>query len=110
MSLLNSKDRERPLVLHVDDNEQQLRLTRIVLEELGLAVESTSDGHEGIEIAEKKNPDLILLDATMPLIDGFETCRKLKENPRTKHIPVVMLTSNENLSDINQAIDSGAMG
>jgi CheY-like chemotaxis protein len=83
----------RPLVLVVDDEPDILRLVGTTLEARGYAVETAADGAEGLEKAERLVPAVILLDAMLPKLHGFEACRRIKSGPRTRHVPVVMMTA-----------------
>lgn len=79
-------------VLVVEDSPVQATALVQFLKQMGLQVVHAFDGRAGIEMAERVDPDLILLDIEMPEMDGYEACRRLKENPQTAVIPVVMLT------------------
>jgi len=83
---------EKPLVLVVDDYPDILQLLRTTLTE-AYRVECAADGKEGLEKALALTPDLIVSDVMMPVMDGMELCRRLKQNPATSHIPVVLLTA-----------------
>ena len=80
------------------------------LKSLDVEVLTAINGQEGIEKAEKEKPDLILLDATMPVMDGLEALSALKANPATKHIPVVMLSADSGQDNIDRARQLGALG
>ena len=94
-------------VLVVDDNEQNLELLIAYLEDLQCGTIAASTGVEALEIVKEKMPDLVLLDVMMPKMSGFEVCRRLKGDPQTSHIPVIMVTALSELADIERAIDSG---
>ena len=96
-------------ILAVDDEPQILKLVMLSLKAGGFAVIEASDGISAIEIAEAEQPDLILMDVMMPVLDGFEACRRLKDNPATKDIPVVMLTAKTQLAEQKEGLDCGAM-
>ena len=85
-------------VLIVDDIQTEMHLMRNALQPLGYQILEASDGSQGYTIAKAEKPDIILLDVVMPGQDGFATCRKLKKDPVTKDIPVVMVTSKERVS------------
>jgi len=85
-------------VLVVDDNLTALRLVQAVFESEHYEVVTANDGMEGLEKVQQRLPDLIVTDSVMPGVDGFAFLRKLKENPATRMIPVIMLTSGD-LSD-----------
>jgi CheY-like chemotaxis protein len=81
-------------ILIIDDEMDIREIARISLEKLkGWQVTGTASGYEGVELAEKYQPDAILLDVMMPDIDGKETLKLLKANPKTRHIPVIWLTA-----------------
>lgn len=96
-----------PLVLVVDDNQQNLELLQAYLEDIDCETAAAADGLEALEIISKKNPDLILLDVMMPKMSGFEVCRRLKNDPKTSSIPVIMVTALNEYGDIERAIDCG---
>lgn len=91
--LTESTDSPEPNVLIVDDNPTNLGVISNFLEERGFEVMTARTGEAGLEIAQEAQPDLILLDVMMPGIDGFETCRRLKEEPTTQDIPVIFMTA-----------------
>jgi len=76
---------------------------------LNVEIITAVNGQEGIEKAEKEKPDLILLDATMPVMDGIEALAALKANPATKDIPVVMLSADSVEENVERAIQLGAL-
>jgi DNA-binding response OmpR family regulator len=83
----------RPLVLVVDDEPEIRRLVQRTLEGKGYAVETASDGAEALSRADALIPDVILLDAMLPKVHGFEACRRLKSSQRTWGVPVIMMTA-----------------
>ena len=83
----------RPLVLVVDDEKDIQQMTAIAIADLGYGVVLARDGKEGLELARRYRPDLILTDAFMPKLDGREMCRQIKENPLLASIPVVVMTA-----------------
>lgn len=98
-------------ILHVDDSPFMLQnLKLLVYYELKLPLIQTTDPDEGIKLAVKNQPDLILLDAIMPKKDGFEVCAEIKKNPKTKNIPVIMLTSADDMKSVEKAFRMGAQG
>ena len=80
-------------ILLVDDEEANLRLLTQWLMPIGYEVEYAANGAEAVKKAGKSQPDLIILDIMMPIMDGHEACRILKENPKTMHIPIIMVTA-----------------
>ena len=85
--------RAQPLVLLAEDFEDARDLYRDYLEFSGFAVKTVSNGRDAIEQAITLQPDLILMDASMPVMDGWQATRELKDNPLTMHIPVLALTA-----------------
>lgn len=97
-------------ILIVDDNEQNVELLQAYLEILGCRTVTAADGIEAvryIETGQQPVPDLILLDIMMPKMSGFEVCRKLKEDPATRSIPIIMVTALNELGDIERGVESG---
>ncbi len=82
-----------PLVLVVDDEPEIRQLVQRTLQAKGYAVEVAQDGAEALEKAERLVPDLVLLDAMLPKVHGFEACRRIKASPRTRDVPVIMMTA-----------------
>ena len=105
-----SQDKQQQLkkVLVVDDAENIVELVRIGLRYEGFQVESASDGEQGVTTAQRINPDLIILDVMMPGIDGLEACRRLRANPTTRDIPILMLTAKDEVRDRIAGLDTGA--
>lgn len=106
MNQLN-KQQQMSKVLVVDDNEQNLELILAYLEDLDCQTLPAGGGHEALELVRTESPDLILLDVMMPKISGFEVCRRLKNDPATSHIPIIMVTALNEMGDIERAIDAG---
>jgi diguanylate cyclase (GGDEF)-like protein len=99
---------EPPLILVVDDAFDSRSLFTELLQLQGYRVTATDSGERALEIAENVQPDLILLDVIMPGIGGFETCRRLKANASTSHIPVVFLSGRNETDDVVAGFDIGA--
>jgi two-component system alkaline phosphatase synthesis response regulator PhoP len=95
------------LVLVVDDNEQNLELIVAYLEDVDCLTISAASGMEALDIIHEKTPDLVLLDVMMPKISGFEVCRRMKNDPQTADIPIIMVTALNEMADIEKAINSG---
>lgn len=96
------------LILVVDDVPANVKLLEAKLTNEYYDVITAKDGYEAITQTKMKKPDLILLDVMMPGIDGFDTCRRLKEDPEVSHIPVVMVTALSDPSDRVQGLEAGA--
>ncbi len=104
----NDKAQDKtPTVLVVDDNQQNLELLQAYLEDVDCQAIPARDGLEALEIIAKDPPDLILLDVMMPKMSGFEVCKRIKNDPKTSDIPVIMVTALNEFGDIERAIDSG---
>jgi len=95
-------------VLVVDDIPSSRMLVRVKLNTAYFEVIEAESGLDALDIVANAAPDLVLLDVMMPGIDGFETCRRLKANPETVHIPVVLLTALDNRSDRKKGLAAGA--
>ena len=85
--------RAQPLVLLAEDFEDARELYRDYLEFSGFAVQTANNGREAVDQAVALQPDLILMDASMPVLDGWQATREIKTNPATNHIPVLALTA-----------------
>jgi two-component system, OmpR family, alkaline phosphatase synthesis response regulator PhoP len=94
-------------VLIVDDNAQNLELLVAYMENLPCRITTAADGLEALEKVQQEDPDLILLDIMMPRMSGFEVCRQLKTDPRTREIPIMMVTALNEMADIEKAVASG---
>jgi two-component system alkaline phosphatase synthesis response regulator PhoP len=94
-------------VLIVDDNPQNVELLQAFLESLPVKIVTAADGVEALEKVAQHNPDLILLDIMMPRMSGFQVCRRIKGDPKTKDIQVLMVTALNELGDIEQATECG---
>ncbi len=95
-------------ILIVDDEEDVLELVRYNLDKNGYKSQTATSGEEAIEKAHAKLPELIILDIMLPGIDGLETCRRLKKDPKTEKIPIIMLTAKGEESDIITGLEIGA--
>jgi two-component system, OmpR family, alkaline phosphatase synthesis response regulator PhoP len=94
-------------VLIVDDNAQNVELLQAFLESLPVKIAIAYDGVEALSAVKEHNPDLILLDVMMPRMSGFQVCRKLKGDPATRDIQVLMVTALSELGDVEQAAECG---
>jgi CheY-like chemotaxis protein len=103
----DTKENRTPVILVVDDNQQNLELLQAYLEDLDCTTVPAHNGQEALEIIAKDPPDLILLDVMMPRMSGFEVCRRIKNDPKTSDIPVIMVTALNEFGDIERGIDSG---
>jgi adenylate cyclase len=102
-----SDDPDRAIVLVVDDLPQNLRLLDAVLSPRGYDVRSAGSGEEALAALNDDPPDLVLLDILMPGMDGYEVCRRIREDPATAFVPVVMITASGDQEKL-RAIEAGA--
>ena len=98
------------VILVVEDNERNLKLLRDVLEYAGYDVRVARTGEDGVTLAVKEPPDLVLMDLQLPGIDGMEALRQLRESPRTADIPVVAVTAQAMKQDRERALEAGFDG
>ncbi len=97
-------------VMIVDDTAFMAKIAKKNLEDYGYEVVTTANGQECLDYIEKDRPDVILLDAEMPVMDGWETCEALKSSDDTSGIPVVMCTGDNSADYIEKAKQLGASG
>lgn len=95
-------------ILVVEDEESLLKLESILLTSKGFEVIGAANGSIALDVLEKNRVDLVLLDIMLPEIDGFEVCRRIKNNPDTKDLPVIMLTAKKSQEDLSRGDDVGA--
>ena len=98
----------QPRVLLVDDDEVNLLLTSIALRERGFVITEAASGERALEVLRDWQPDVVVLDALMPGMDGFETCRELRRLATFASLPVLMLTGLDDEASINRAYEAGA--
>ena len=96
-------------ILAVDDDENILNLERTILEQKGFDVTGATGGAEALKLLAEQPFDLVLLDVMMPEVDGFTVCRKIKEDPRLKDMPVIFLTSKGGGEALAEGFESGAV-
>ena len=94
-------------ILYVEDNEDNIYMLKNRLSRAGFTIIVATDGTQGVTMATSEQPDLILMDLTLPDINGEEATRRLKVDPATKSIPVIALTANAMASDRERAIAAG---
>ncbi|BDV42580.1 response regulator [Geotalea uraniireducens] len=99
---------EKKKILIVEDEESLLKLESILLSSRGYNVGGVADGITALEEITRFRPDLIILDIMLPGMDGFEVCRRIKENPESQHIPVIMLTAKKSSQDRERGMAIGA--
>lgn len=103
------KKREKPLILIVDDNPANIQLMSNVVSIHQYDAAIATNGYKALEIAESYAPDLILLDISMPGIDGYEVCRRLKADEKTKKIPVIFITCFTGQDEVIEGFKAGAV-
>ena len=91
-------------LLLVDDQPANLQVLRDSLEDEGYEISIATSGRTALRVAEARRPDLILLDVMMPEMDGLETCRRLKQDPETREIPVIFVTAQDGVEHVIQAV------
>ncbi len=101
-------DQDTPVILVVDDDVIILQLLEAFLRDNRFTVHLAENGQEGLKAFEEHHPDLVLLDAQMPMMDGFETCRRIKNLPGGSDVPVVMVTSLSSSDAVNRVFQAGA--
>ena len=99
---------EQPRVLLVDDDEVNLLLTSIALRERGFSITEASSGEQALQVLTEWLPDIVVLDAIMPGMDGFSTCREMRQLPGYESLPVLMLTGLDDDASITRAYEAGA--
>lgn len=97
-------------ILVVDDHQEMIELLQDSFQLRGYDVVTARNGQDALARVYQEKPDLILLDVMMPLIDGFELCRTLKQNPETQRIPVILITVKGDESDIERGFEVKADG
>jgi CheY-like chemotaxis protein len=100
----------RKILIIEDEPEIRLILGMCLRHSGGFEPILACDGIEGMELARKHLPDLILLDAVMPKLDGYTTCRRMKQEPALREIPIIFLTAKTDRREVTRAIRAGACG
>ncbi|MFH0874233.1 MAG: response regulator [Candidatus Komeilibacteria bacterium] len=97
-------------ILLVEDEEMLANMYQVKFQNDGFQLIKAGNGEEGLVLAEKEKPDMILLDVIMPKMDGFTVLKRLKDNPSTKNIPVLLLTNLGQDEDVKKGNELGAVG
>jgi two-component system, cell cycle response regulator DivK len=97
-------------ILLIEDNEQNLYLATFLLEKNGFKVVPARNGPAGIELAQRIQPDLIILDIQLPQMDGYTVARALRQNVALKDVPIVAVTSYAMVGDRERALEAGCTG
>lgn len=101
---------KQALILIVDDNSDSRLVIKAALRKYHHSFLEAQDGQEGIQLAKEHNPDLIIMDVMMPVLDGYEALFLLKKDPSTKHIPVLIVTAMASMDEKIIALEAGAEG
>jgi DNA-binding response OmpR family regulator len=96
-----------PKVLIAEDDPQGVELLEAYLADTGYEIRTATDGEETLRLVNQWQPDLVLLDVMMPKISGFEVCKRLRANPTTRDIAVLMITALDQASDVERAVEAG---
>ena len=94
-------------ILYVEDNDDNIYVVKNRLTRAGFTVLVAGDGEQGLAMATVERPDLILMDLSLPGLDGWEATRRLKAAPETKHIPIIAVSANAMASDREKALEVG---
>jgi two-component system cell cycle response regulator DivK len=97
-------------VLHVEDVDENRRVVRQILARLGVTLIEAVDGEQGVAAAQRELPDLILMDLSLPVLDGWQATARLKSDPTTCHIPIVAVTAHAMSGDEQRARAAGCDG
>jgi PleD family two-component response regulator len=100
--------RAKPLILHIDDSHLVLMTAQAMLTGLGYDSVQVFNGEDGIKAAADKKPDLILVDAMMPVLDGYETVERLRQQKETAATPIIMVTGDDSVKSVDRAMNCGA--
>jgi DNA-binding response OmpR family regulator/DNA-binding CsgD family transcriptional regulator len=106
---MNNNTDKKDLVLIVDDSSDTLSILNEALEKEGMETLVALEGNQALAIAQKMIPDIILLDAIMPTISGFDVCKKLKENPELRSIPVIFMTGLSDTENVVKGFEAGGI-
>jgi two-component system cell cycle response regulator DivK len=94
-------------ILYVEDNEDNVYMLKRRLERAGFEVVVASDGEQGLALAHDQRPDLILMDLSLPVLDGWQATRRLKDSEETRSIPVIALSAHAMPGDREKALEAG---
>ena len=107
VELNGAAPRERPMVLIAEDQHELRQLYAQQLSMSGFEVIEAANGAEAIDLTSARLPDVILMDLSMPIVDGWEATRRLRADTRTAHIPVVALTAHDGSGELQRATNAG---
>src|SRR5271156_4533052 len=94
-------------ILYVEDNEDNIFMLKNRLARAGYTVIIATDGAQGVAMAASERPDMVLMDLSLPVLDGWEATRQIKAAPETRHIPVIALTAHAMAGDREKALSAG---
>jgi len=94
-------------ILYVEDNEDNIYMLKSRLERRDYSVVVATDGEQAVEMAVAEKPSLIIMDLSLPIVDGWEATRRLKANTKTRHIPVIALSAHAMVGDREMALEAG---
>src|SRR3954453_12533047 len=100
--------RDTPLILVADDDADHREILAWRLETRGYAVVLAADGVEALALTRERRPDLVLMDASMPRLDGFEVCRRIKADPSLPFTPIILVTGRVLVEDVVAGVEAGA--
>ena len=103
-------DKSTKRILLAEDDRVLRKAAEVTLKRHGFSVLTAADGEAALEMARAEKPDLVLLDLIMPKLQGFEVLRRLKQDPATEGIPVIVLSNLGQPSDVQAAMEGGAVG
>lgn len=98
------------VILIVEDNEDNRKIMRDLFTNVGCTILEAVNGVEGVALAERERPDLILMDVQLPVLDGYEATRRIKANPDLRQIPIIAVTSYALSGDDIRALEAGCDG
>ncbi|KAA1174094.1 response regulator transcription factor [Marinobacter salinexigens] len=106
---MKSPDDRKTVVMVVDDSIDSIRMINDALEEAGMTVLVALEGNQALTISQNITPDVVLMDAMMPNMDGFETCRRLKENPAFADVPIIFMTGLSDTEHVVMGLNAGGV-
>lgn len=106
---MKSRKEHKTVVMVVDDDVDSIRMINDSLEEAGMTVLVALEGNQAITISQNIIPDVVLMDAMMPHMDGFETCRRLKENPAFADVPIIFMTGLSDTEHVVMGLNAGGV-
>ena len=95
-------------ILVVEDEPEIRILVKTILEKAGYSVVEAEDGEAALRLVNEEEPDLVLLDVMIPCIEGWEVCRRIRENEATRRLPIIMVTVRTTDEDIQRSVECGA--